>query len=509
MNLHRNETRRHEAQAEIDRKQGPRHRNETGQFATPLPLARSIARVARKYLADGRIRFLEPAIGTGAFFSALLHEGIRPASALGFELNPELANVARDLWSEAELDVRVGDFTKEPPDYKANLILTNPPYVRHHHLSQSNKGYLKKAVANLAPDLNGLAGLYTYFLVLAERWMDDNGIAAWLLPSEWMDVGYGEAIRRYLTTRVTIKRLHVFDASVVQFGDALVSSSVLILQKRRPSASDLVLLTAGDLDHPVHSRRATIQELRAERRWSRLAADGLSTSSPTRTVGDLIAVRRGVATGANSFFIRPRSEFEKLGVPESFLRPILPSSRRLKTDVVEADSRGYPMLDEPPALLDCRMPWEQVTQQFPGLARLLASDEGKRASRTYLASRRRPWYSQEWRPAPDLVCTYMGRGRDNGCPFRVILNRSNAIATNTYLLLYAEGALRDAFNAIPDSTEQFASLLRETIRDYYLRHSRVYGGGLYKLEPAELCSLPADRIWDAMRLDRFDELVLL
>jgi hypothetical protein len=460
-------------------------------------------------MGDDDIRFFEPTIGSGAFFSALLHEGLRPTSALGFEINPDLAGVALDLWSDLGLDVRVGDFTRQTPCFKANLILTNPPYVRHHHLSQEDKRYLKKAVAGIVPDLNGLAGLYAYILVLAERWLERDGIAAWLLPSEWMDVGYGEAIRRYLTTRVTIEHLHVFDSSVAQFDDALVSSSVLILRKRRPSGSESVILTYGDLENPVHHREVTIRELRNAGRWSRLAADGLSTLSPTRVLGHLITVRRGIATGANSFFIRPRSEFERLGVPGRFLRPILPSSRRLKTDLVESDPQGYPILKDPPALLDCRIPWEEVKERFPGLAKVLASHEGKVASETCLASRRRPWYSQEQRPAPAIVCTYMGRRRGDGCPFRVILNQSNAIATNTYLLVYAVGALQESFNEDPKSKELFAVLLREAIADHYLRHSRVYGGGLHKLEPAELASLPADQIWEAMKLDRFDELLLV
>ena len=42
-----------------------------GQFATPFELALSLARYAHKTLGEGGVRFLDPAIGTGSFYSAL------------------------------------------------------------------------------------------------------------------------------------------------------------------------------------------------------------------------------------------------------------------------------------------------------------------------------------------------------------------------------------------------------------------------------------------------------
>ena len=55
--------------------------------------------------------------------------------------------------------------------------------------------------------------------------MADDGLAAWLIPSEFMDVNYGRAIKEYLLNQVTLLRIHRFDPSDVQFNDALVSSA--------------------------------------------------------------------------------------------------------------------------------------------------------------------------------------------------------------------------------------------------------------------------------------------
>ena len=82
------EKERLERQEFIDRTKSSRERNRLGQFATPPFLARGIVREALRLRdATDPIRFGEPSIGSGAFFSALLAEAPqeRIASAEGFE----------------------------------------------------------------------------------------------------------------------------------------------------------------------------------------------------------------------------------------------------------------------------------------------------------------------------------------------------------------------------------------------------------------------------------------
>src|SRR5205814_2094330 len=159
------------------------------------------------------VRFADPAIGTGSFYSAAraVFGPARIGRAVGVELDPTICAAARDLWGEAGLEVIGGDFTRviagdgRPPS--PNLILANPPYVRHHHLGRDDKERLRPLVHRMTGvDVNGLAGLYVYFLLLATAWLADDGYAAWLIPSEFMDVNYGTALKHFLTERVTLVR---------------------------------------------------------------------------------------------------------------------------------------------------------------------------------------------------------------------------------------------------------------------------------------------------------------
>src|ERR1035438_6094317 len=124
-------------QVRLDALKSPAARNKWAQFATPSPLAVSLARHARALMGKEQVRFLDPALGTGSFFSALL-EVYKPkqiAEASGVELDPLFVDAARALWKGHGLNIVPGDFTQlRPPTQRFNLVLTNPPYVRHHHI---------------------------------------------------------------------------------------------------------------------------------------------------------------------------------------------------------------------------------------------------------------------------------------------------------------------------------------------------------------------------------------
>ena len=94
-------------------------------------------------------------------------------------------------------------------------------------------------------EISGLAGLYCYFLLLCHDWMEEQGLAIWLIPSEFMDVNYGVTLRRYLTERVTLLHIHRFCPTDVQFTDALVSSAVVVFRKAPPPPGHRVRFSFG------------------------------------------------------------------------------------------------------------------------------------------------------------------------------------------------------------------------------------------------------------------------
>ena len=107
------------------------------------------------------------------------------------------------------------------------------------------------------------------------------------------------------------------------------------------------------------------------------------------------------------------------------------------------------------------------------------------------------WYSQEERPPAPILCTYLGWGdAKNGRPFRLILNHSQAIAANVYLLLYPKPVLARAIAGDRVLLRRIWEVLNRLCLNSILGEGRVYSGGLHKLEPKEPGNVDAVAIPD-------------
>jgi predicted RNA methylase len=508
--LRRLEAQRLELQAKLDAVKLRRERNQLGQFATPSQLAITILQhAARLFPGDQPVRFFDPAVGTGAFYSALLQAFAeeRIDAAWGYEIDPHYGEASRRFWEGRGIEIVIGDFTRAaPPKHETdrfNLLICNPPYVRHHHIPADDKKDLQaRAAQSFRIKPVGLAGLYVYFVGIAHAWLQDGGLAGWLIPGEFMEVNYGSVLRHYLTSQVTLLEIHRFDPLEVQFDDALVSSVIIWFRKQKPKPDHHVLFSlGGSPDRPRVQRQIALNALHDEPKWTRFLTPTVRSNSQTKTelrFRDLFEIKRGIATGANRFFILNTEQVHQHRLPDECLTPILPGPRYLETDEIEADVQGNPLLQNPLFLLDCALPEDRVQKQYPTLWSYLQSGVAQGVSNGYLCRHRALWYAQDKRAPSPFLCTYMGRpsGGHTVNPFRFILNHSRAVAPNVYLNIYPRRMLAAALVEKPDLKRIIWKSLQAITTDMLVSEGRVYGGGLYKIEPNELGNLPVTTVFD-------------
>ena len=479
----------------VDSSKSKLDRNIFGQFSTPYPLACEILRAIKSIMPDKIESFLEPAVSTGVFYSAFNEiMGYQPTTATGYEIDKDYALQAQELWKDYSLDIRIGDFLEASPDEKYELLVTNPPYSRHHHIPVDTKNKLKGAIeSEYGIKISGLAGLYCYFLILSTKWLRDGGVSAWLIPSEFMDVNYGKSVKEFLTTKVELLQIHRFLPEDVQFTDALVTSSVVIFRNRRPSNHQVILSEGGRITDANHKVFINNSQLAPGNKWSSLFSGELlqDVADFCSTLGDYFKVSRGVATGDNNFFIITEETKIKHNLPDVFLRPMLPAPRYLKDEDLSKVAPLY--------LFSCSLPEDVLKEKYPSTWAYIQEGLRKNVNDGYICKQRPLWYSIEVKNSPCFAIPYMGRDT-SARAFRFMPKIGKRLITNSYLGLYPKPNASQIVNN-PELLDKVLTILNAVPMEEFFKAGRVYGGGLRKVEPKELMKLPVPQLSEVFHVD--------
>ena len=493
-------------------------------YITPPEYARDMAVCGLQALGDDDmvIHFGDSAIGTGNLFLALkfridevnAEEGKKfcIGSAIGIDIDAKMAAEAYARCNTRGLEVIQGDalFLEESDlGGKRNLMLVNPPFNRHEDIPKEYREALyQSAKQQTGIELSKNSGLYAYHLLIMDRWLCEGGVGVWLLPAVFMQTQYGAAVRRYLLDNVELLWLHVYDEHLEQFGDAMISTCIVAFRKKKAAENGVARLSYGEsVERPERTYRVTRSDLLGHMdNWRVLfdKRDDEKKDEGKLTFGDLFEIKRGLATGANSFFVMTREQAKERCIPNFALRPILPKARYLDSQTVEEDEDGFPAVKPQLVLLDCDMEEDAIRKNYPDFYRYLQSAKkaegnvGAIVDRT-LVRGRKPWYKQEKREAAPFLMTYMGRNKKNLPPLYFIWNKTDAAALNTYILLYPKERLQAFLDGGPARYRTVLEALNRTAEAIISERTRIYAGGLKKIEPGELAGLSVGELERLLR----------
>ena len=74
-------------------------------------------------------------------------------------------------------------------------------------------------------NLSGFTNIYTLFLLKSIYQLNENGRAAYIIPSEFLNSDYGKLVKEYLLKSKALRHIIIFNFKENVFDDALTTSS--------------------------------------------------------------------------------------------------------------------------------------------------------------------------------------------------------------------------------------------------------------------------------------------
>jgi SAM-dependent methyltransferase len=302
----------------------------------------------------------------------------------------------------------------------ARLILGNPPYTRLQLIPRELRRTLLDATKGLCGSRASLSALLlgTSLTLLAP----EDGLCL-LLPAQWLESDYALGLRAWLwDERHRLVELQLFDARL--FPDAQVDAVCLIVGPRRPSTQPF---NAGSVKSTSRAADETMDIDRSgsvPNNWRGLFIRGeKSQVSEGLLLSQFASIRRGVATGSNSFFALSTDDVEKWGLPREFLHTYVRRTRDFaKSNAVTPKDLAALENDVKQFLLcvpaDTLMPASVVDYLSNGMERSV--------DKSYLARTRRNWFDLSPEIfVPDLIVSAASRST-----FAILDNEAKATITN-------------------------------------------------------------------------------
>jgi len=458
-----------------------------GAFYTPDDLAFVLTRWA---LSGRRGTVLDPSFGGCAFLRAAVtllrnRRARRPERLVfGIDIDRKCMRYADGLVPPE--NCITADFLALRPEalsgapFKA--VVGNPPYVRHHWLKGAKRRSAAKVAKRSAINIPATASTWAYFVVHALDFLAPDGRLAFLVPEAILQADYATSVRDLLRHRFArVNFIHIRHRLFRETNEPIVIITAegigpgTVRTKSLEHAEDLqkVLEHRESRPSPKH---VVVNNGRAISTAALELVDELAGLPIVSLLGNIATIRIGFVTGSNHFFIRSEADVKRLGIPARALERIVGRTRWLSGLAFTKDDHSRltelgrrTLLVRPPESLF----------RHKSVKAWLRDGRAGRIDQHYKCALRDHWFQVNYGPRPDafVTCSRMN-------PPLLVINQAGYRCSNAIHAL----TWRPHPSRLPKAV---AVAFLGTLTALWAEiHARRYGGGILKLEPGMLRTIP-------------------
>lgn len=469
----------------------PRKRHEReqlrnkGQFWTPDWIAEAMV----EYVIRDSDMLFDPATGSGAFYKALMNRD--KSERIRFYGTDVDQNILRgEIYNYNSCKIELKDFIFDPPAHKFKSIVANPPYIRHHRLSQDTKNKLREISHRiLGFGIDGRAGLHIYFLIQALNLLETGGRLAFIMPADTVEGVFAKRLWKWISEQFCLECVATFSPEATPFPDVDTNAIIFFIKKDEPCAEFVWVKSEvsyrNDLKNFIQSefRMTSSSSLQITKRNLKEALNTGLSRPPLHQdfkyrLSDFASVMRGIATGANEFFYLTRKQAKELKINGEFLKPAIGRTRDVCEDCISRETLNHLDKKDRPTLLfspDGRR-LEDFSEE---IQKYLLYGETIGINNRSLIKTRTPWYKMEERAIPKFLFAYLGRRN-----VRFIRNEAGVLPLSGFLCVFPRFRDEESVNSLWKILNH-----SETVNNLHLV-GKSYGSGAIKVEPRSLENLP-------------------
>ncbi len=454
------------------------HRKKYAQFFTPEPIAKLM--VDWLLEVKGMSSLLEPAFGLGVFTRRVLIQR-KNIAITGFDIDNVIFNTAKDNFQEnSNLKLHFEDYLFNDWNSKYDAIVCNPPYFKFH--DYENIKTLTEIKKRLNIQLSGFTNIYTLFLLKSIYQLNDNGRIAYIVPSEFLNSDYGKYIKKYLLKSNLLRHIFIFDFKENVFDNALTTSAILLLakdgnhskinfstitnKKELDNISNIIQNYPNSLGQIELDKEEINPNIKWRAYYQKQQSKNYKNLVPFNNVAKVV---RGIATGANEYFIFNKEKVLKYSIKKSNLLPCITRSKDIDSPFFT--KKQFLTLKKNNANVFLFNGVGNTNNE--NAASYIKVGEINKINKRHLTSKRKPWYSLENRQPPPI---WVGVFNRSGLKF--IRNEAEISNLTTFHCIYLVNSLNIDL--------LFAYLLTDIAHQIFNDNRREYGNGLKKFEPNDL-----------------------